>query len=198
MNTENNAENAKKEQVEVSSEENEKKGDTENTDNNDTDSKGKEESKTSNEPKEAKEDAEAKEDNKDKEDIEDKEDKEHSFQITEAKISQDRLNKVYSCVAYIPFLWVLGLMFGKNDESIKHHMNQGMLFNIFYFLLLLVVRIIFYINVSISLTLIGISSFLIVLVNLWALIYIAKGFYNVFKEREKPLMFMFKNIDIIK
>ena len=41
--------------------------------------------------------------------------------------------RLFSVMSYIPLLWLVGLLADPHNEKVRYHVNQGIIFNIFYF-----------------------------------------------------------------
>lgn len=128
------------------------------------------------------------------------------------EISTDERSKIFvkklvQMVAYIPFLWIIGLIIypihpayksdklDKLDKSLEFHINQGILLTIAYFVVDLVFKLLNIIFVSIDVKLLYFSLILFIVSKISILILIAIGMNNVYTSSDKSLPIIGKTIN---
>lgn len=100
----------------------------------------------------------------------------------------------FSILAYLPFLWLVGLLAGGNDPVVKFHVNQGIILTVFECILSFALTILkAFISLLFSFTVIfsGLSALLNGILSFVGtaaiLAYTVVGILNAAKRRQVPL-----------
>lgn len=100
----------------------------------------------------------------------------------------------FSMLAYIPFLWLVGLLADRNNPTVKFHVNQGIILTVFECVLSFVLSIakgIISLLFSFTIIFSGLSALLNGLLSLAGiavvLAYTIVGIINASKQRQVPL-----------
>lgn len=95
--------------------------------------------------------------------------------------------KLFSILAYLPLLWLVGLLADRNNPKVMYHVNQGILFNIVAVVLNIVINIVSIILTAILPILVVITGLLELAVMAIDLMWFIMGIINVCNGVEKPL-----------
>lgn len=101
-------------------------------------------------------------------------------------VKQDN-TKLFSILAYIPFLWLIGLLVDRKNPVVTYHVNQGIIFTIFSVALSVAVSILTTLFSWILPAFVIISALLNVAVGLVTLAYFIIGVVNAANGDQKPL-----------
>lgn len=106
--------------------------------------------------------------------------------------------KLFSILAYIPFLWLVGLLADRNNPRVMFHVNQGILFTIAAMVLGIATGIISAILVAILPILVILTGLLNLAVSIVIFIWFIIGIINASSGAEKPLPVIGTMATIIK
>ncbi|MDR0286837.1 MAG: hypothetical protein LBI03_03890 [Clostridiales bacterium] len=106
-------------------------------------------------------------------------------------------NKVFSVLAYISILWIVGLIAGKDDPKVKFHVNEGIILFIVEFVVLFILGILYNIFHRIFF-LGGFISFVRVIAIIGSFVLMIIGIINVVNDREAHLPIIGGRFTIIK
>lgn len=106
--------------------------------------------------------------------------------------------KIFSALSYVGIMWIISLIFGRYDNKVRFHINQGIILTIFEFIfriLLFILHAIVNIFLIIPFSMLPPLSAAGVLLNkiftfiYWALslAYMIIGVVNALSNRQKPL-----------
>lgn len=95
--------------------------------------------------------------------------------------------RALAMIAYVPFLWVTGILAYPSDSEVQFHVNQGILLNTAYLALGLAMDIISGVFVLISPIMLFITTLLYVVFGVVTLIFTAMGMLNAYHGRLTPL-----------
>ena len=95
--------------------------------------------------------------------------------------------KLFSILAYIPLLWLVGLLADRGNPKVMYHVNQGILFNIAAVILSIAVNVISIILTAVLPILVIITGLLGLAVLAIDLIWLIMGIINACNGVEKPL-----------
>lgn len=106
--------------------------------------------------------------------------------------------KILSALSYIGIMWIVGLIFGRNDDKVRFHINQGIILTIFEFifrLILFILHAAVNIFLIIPFSMVPLLSAPGVIINkaltfiYWGLmsVFILIGVVNALAGRQKPL-----------
>ena len=104
--------------------------------------------------------------------------------------------RLYSILCYVNILWLIGLLTAREDETIKFHVNNGIILSILEYVVAIVFSILT--NLPFIGWIFGIISFVL---GVGILIVAIKGIIAASNGKEEPLFLIgdfVKNIKIIK
>ena len=111
----------------------------------------------------------------------------NNFEEQEFKFSKISSQTLYCALSYVYILWIVGLLAEKNNETVKFHVNQGIIFSSVAFLSLIIINLLSNFLYSIAPILASISALLEVLWLVFYVAFTAFGIYNALKLNKKPL-----------
>ena len=111
----------------------------------------------------------------------------NNFEEQEFKFSKISSQTLYCVLSYIYILWIVGWLTEKNNETVKFHVNQGIILSSVSFLSLIIINLLSNFLYSIAPILASISALLEVLWLLFFVIFTSVGIYNALKLNQKPL-----------
>ena len=111
----------------------------------------------------------------------------NNFYEQEFKFSKISTQTLYCVLSYVYILWIVGLLADKNDETVKFHVNQGIIFFAVSIFSLVIINLLSGFLYSIAPILASISAFLEVLWLIFYVIFTVLGINNALKQLHKPL-----------
>lgn len=102
-------------------------------------------------------------------------------------VSVSDIRKPVSIIAYIPFLWILGLLIYPLDEEVQFHVNQGILLNIFFVVISMLVSILTDLLLMISPVMLFLTTLMYIILGILTLVFITIGITNVYFNKSKSL-----------
>lgn len=110
----------------------------------------------------------------------------------------DDSETIFSALAYVPFLWLLGLLLRRNNPRVIFHVNQGIILTVFWMCLSIIIGIAKFV---VSLLLIHLFAFFVITIFAghlivwglstigWAIptVFMIIGIVNAVQNRQKPL-----------
>lgn len=106
--------------------------------------------------------------------------------------------KLFSVLAYLPFLWLIGLLADRQNPKVIFHVNQGIILTISSAVLNIVVWILGSILVFLLPILVVLTSLVTIMVGLVEVTFLVIGIINALHGAEKPLPFIGKLFVVVK
>lgn len=111
----------------------------------------------------------------------------NSFNEQNFNFSQFQKQTVYCVLAYIYILWIVGLLAEKDNETVKFHVNQGIILSAVSFFSLVIINVMSNFLYSIAPILASVSALLEILWLVFYVIFTFWGIKNAIKQENKPL-----------
>lgn len=106
--------------------------------------------------------------------------------------------KLFSVLAYIPFLWLIGLLADRKNPKVVFHVNQGIVLTICSAGLNIAVGILGSVLVFLLPILVVLTSLVTIVVSLVEVIFLVIGIINALNGVQKPLPFIGKLFVVVK
>ena len=106
--------------------------------------------------------------------------------------------KLFSVLAYIPFLWLIGLLADRKNPRVIFHVNQGIILTICSAVLNIAVGILGSVLVFLLPILVVLTSLVTIVVSLVEVTFLVIGIVNALNEAEKPLPFIGKLFVVVR
>ena len=106
--------------------------------------------------------------------------------------------KLFSVLAYIPFLWLIGLLADRKNPTVVSHVNQGIILTICSAVLNIAVGILGSILVFLLPILVVLTSLVTIVVSLVEVSFLVIGIINAVNGAEKPLPFIGRLFVVVK
>lgn len=111
----------------------------------------------------------------------------NSFNEQNFNFSQFQKQTIYCVLAYIYILWIVGLLAEKDNETVKFHVNQGIILSAISFFSLVIINVLSNFLYSIAPILASVSALLEILWLIFYVIFTFWGIKNAIKQENKPL-----------
>lgn len=111
----------------------------------------------------------------------------NSFNEQNFNFSQFQKQTIYCVLAYIYILWIVGLLAERDNETVKFHVNQGIILSAVSFFSLVIINVLSNFLYSIAPILASVSALLEILWLIFYVIFTFLGIKNAIKQENKPL-----------
>lgn len=111
----------------------------------------------------------------------------NSFKEENFDFSKVPKQTVYCVLAYVYILWIVGLIAERDNETVKFHVNQGIILSAVSFFSLIIINVLSNFLYSIAPILASVSAFLEVLWLIFYVIFTFLGIKNAVKQENRPL-----------
>lgn len=103
------------------------------------------------------------------------------------KVNITDIRKLTSVLSYVPLLWLIGLLIYPSDRYVQFHVNQGVLLNIVFLTLGMIVNIFNTMLLLISPVMLFLTTLIYILLAMIMLIYMILGIINAYNNSVKTL-----------
>lgn len=111
----------------------------------------------------------------------------NSFNEQNFNFSQFQKQTIYCALAYVYILWIVGLLAEKDNETVKFHVNQGIILSAVSFFSLVIINVLSNFLYSIAPIFASVSALLEILWLIFYVIFTFWGIKNAIKQENKPL-----------
>lgn len=122
----------------------------------------------------------------------------NQFSEQEFKFSKISNEKLHCVLAYVYILWIIGLLADRHNETVKFHVNQGIILSIVSLVSLIIIKLLSDFLYTIAPILASISALLEVLWIIFFAFFTFCGIKNALKQNKKPLPFIGSLFNLVK